>query len=155
MIIFYEKFCQIKFLYYIKTINQGIDKYSLVQLTADFSQTSNGKCDQYSTRDAYNGFKKLIQKNLDFAFKLFIEKNINYSKEETIIFSCDIGNGNIMRYKFILRNDNLSRENIGQNNNGVNNAVNKSQTNIFLNNNKFNNILNNNFQNFLFVIYCF
>ena len=112
LIIFYEKFCQIKFLYYSKTINQGIDNNSLIQLTADFSQTSNGKCDQYSTRDAYNGFKKLINKNLDFVFKLFNLKNINYSKEVSINFSIDIEKDKIIDYSFKLRNDNLSSGNM-------------------------------------------
>ena len=115
LIIFFEKFCQIKFLYYGQSINQGIqnDK-TLIQLTADFSQISNGIYDQYSTKDAYNGFKKLIQKNLNFAFKLFDEKNINYSPEETINFSADIGNGLTMPYKFILRNDSLNSKTLDQ-----------------------------------------
>ena len=115
LIIFHEKFYQIKFLYYGQTINQGVqnDK-TLIQLTADFSQISNGIYDKYSTKDAYNGFKKLIQKNLNFAFKLFDNKNINYSKEQSINFSTDIGNGYIMHYKFILRNDSLNSKTLDQ-----------------------------------------
>ena len=98
LIIFYENFCQIKFLHSGQSINQGINNISLIQLTADFSQISNGIYDKFSTRDAYNGFKKLIQKNINFTFKLFENKNINNSKEETINFSCDIGNDCIMHY---------------------------------------------------------
>ena len=91
LIIFYEIFYLIKFLYHGQLINQGINNNnSLIQLTADFSQISNGIYDKYSTRDAYNGFKKLIQKNINFAFKLLDNQNINYSKEETINFSSDI-----------------------------------------------------------------
>ena len=148
MIIFYEKFCQIKFLYYIKSINQGIDKYSLVQLTAYFSQTSNGKCDQYSTRDAYNGFKKLINKNLDFVFKLFNEKDINYSKEAAINFSIDIENGKIIGYSFKLWNDNLSSGNMNYTTSLMNYLLINYLQIFFQNNNNLNNLSNNyNFQN--------
>ena len=147
LIIFYENFCQIKFLHSGQSINQGINNISLIQLTADFSQISNGIYDKFSTRDAYNGFKKLIQKNINFAFKLLDNQNINYSKEETINFSSDIGNGYAIHYSFILRNDNLIQENIGQNYTRVNYAINKSQTNVLQNNNNFNNKANNNFQN--------
>jgi len=43
LIIFYEKTFQIKFLYHGQIINQGIENNnSLIQLTADFSQISNG-----------------------------------------------------------------------------------------------------------------
>jgi len=151
LIIFYEKFCQIKFLYYINTINQGIDNNSLIQLTADFSQISNGLYDQYSTRDAYNRFKKLIQKNLDFVFKLFNEKNINYSKEATINFNIDIENDRIIGYSFKLRNDNLNSGSVNYNNSLMNSPVNNLSTNIFQNNNNLNDLNhlsnNYNFQN--------
>ena len=107
LIIFYENFFQIKFLYHGHSINQGIEhNNSLIQLTADFSQISNGIYDKYNTQEVYNGFKKLIQSNIDFAFKLFDNKNINYSKEEIIIFSNDIGNNITVPNSFILRNDN-------------------------------------------------
>ena len=137
LIIFYEIFYRIKFLYHGQLINQGINNNnSLIQLTADFS-----------TIDAYNGFKKLIQKNINFAFKLLDNQNINYSKKETINFTSDIGNGHAIHYSFILRNDNLIQENIGQNYTRLNYAINKSQTNVLQNNNNFNNKANNNFQN--------
>ena len=115
LIIFYEKTFQIKFLYHGQTINQGVEnKNSLIQLTADFSQIANGTYDKYSTQDAYIGFKKLIEKNINFAFKLFDNKNINYSKKETISFCRDLGNGATTRYSFTLRNDNLNSQTLDQ-----------------------------------------
>ena len=158
LIIFYEKTFQIKFLYHGQIINQGIENNnSLIQLTADFSQISNGIYDKYSTQDAYNGFKNLIKSNINYTFKLFDNKNINYSKQETISFCKDIGNGNIINYNFILRNDNLNHGNMEQTyknnlpnnnpqNNNVyiipknNNALNKSQN---YNNQQIN--INNNY----------
>ena len=129
LIIFYEEFFQIKFFYYGQSINlnQGIEnKNLLLQLTADFSQISNGIYDKYYTQDAYNGFKNLIQSNVNFAFKLFDNKNINYSKKEIINFSTDIGNGIIISYNFILRNDNLNSGFVDQINK-INNSNNKPQ----------------------------
>ena len=62
LIIFYEKIFQIKFLYHSKTTNQNDEKNnSLIQLTADFSQISDGIYDINSTQDAYNAFKNLIK----------------------------------------------------------------------------------------------
>ena len=54
----------------------------------------------------------MINKNLDFVFKLFNEKDINYSKEAAINFSIDIENGKIIGYSFKLWNDNLSSGNM-------------------------------------------
>ena len=115
LIIFYEKTFQIKFLYHGQTINQGVENYnSLIQLTADFSQIANGVYNIYSTQNAYIGFKKLIESNINYAFKLFDSKNINYSKKETIHFCTDTGNGNTVQYGFILRNDNLNSQTLDQ-----------------------------------------
>ena len=115
LIIFYEKTFQIKFLYHGQTINQGVENNnSLIQLTADFSQIANGVYNIYSTQNAYIGFKKLIESNINYAFKLFDSKNINYSKKETIHFVTDTGNGNTVQYGFILRNDNLNSQTLDQ-----------------------------------------
>ena len=115
LIIFYEKTFQIKFLYHGQTINQGVENNnSLIQLTADFSQIANGVYIIYSTQNAYIGFKKLIESNINYAFKLFDSKNINYSKKETIHFVTDTGNGNTVQYGFILRNDNLNSQTLDQ-----------------------------------------
>ena len=115
LIIFYEKTFQIKFLYHGQTINQGVENNnSLIQLTADFSQIANGVYNIYSTQNAYIGFKKLIESNINYAFKLFDSKNINYSKKETIHFCTVTGNGNTVQYGFILRNDNLNSQTLDQ-----------------------------------------
>ena len=137
LIIFYEKIFQIKFLYFGQTINQNKkNNNSLIQLTADFSQISNGIYDIYSTNDTYNAFKQLIQSNLNFAFKLFNKKNINYSKQETITF-CIQKEGIIVNYSFLLRNDNLNSGNSLPDNNlqknipKTNDSLNKSQINNY------------------------
>ena len=132
-----------KFLYHGKAYNQGIENNnSLIQLTANFSQFSNGEYDNYSTRNSYDGFKKLIQSNINFVFKLFENKNINYSKQETISFSKDIGNGISINYNFNLTNDNLSSVNMEQIN--KNKFPNNQPQNNNPPNNNINNINNNN-----------
>ena len=127
LIILYENIFQMKFLYHGKAYSQGIENNnSLIQLTANFSQFSNGEYDNYSTRNAYDGFKKLIQSNINFVFKLFENKNINYSKQETISFSKDIGNGIKINYNFNLTNDNLSSVNMEQINNTIAEGIKKA-----------------------------
>ena len=143
LIILYENIFQMKFLYHGKAYNQGIENNnSLIQLTANFSQFSNGEYDNYFTRNAYDGFKKLIQSNINFVFKLFDNKNINYSKQETISFSKDIGNGISINYNFNLTNDNLSSVNMEQIN--KNKFPNNQPQNNNPPNNNINNINNNN-----------
>ena len=89
-----------------------------------------------STQDAYNAFKKLNQSNINLAFILFDNKNINYSKQETISFSNDAGKGNTNKYNFILINDNLNspQKNNSQNNNNNDIAKNNYEQ-ININNN--------------------
>ena len=137
LIIFYEKIFQIKFLY-SKTTNQNDEKNnSLIQLTADFSQISDGIYDINSTQDAYNAFKNLIKLNINLAFILFDKKNMNYTKQETITFSNDTGKGITTKYNFILINDNLNspQTNNSQNNNNNNDITKNNDNNKQINNN--------------------
>ena len=100
LVIFYEKYYQMKFLYRGECMES---KDALIQLTADFTQITNFQYDEYNTRETYKAFKHKLEKNIENVFNLFNSKSINYLSEEKIDFNL---NNDV--YSFTLRNEILS-----------------------------------------------
>ena len=100
LILLYDKFYEIKFLYYGKLgVEQSQNNDVLIQLTAEFTQDKNGLFEESNIKEAYNAFVKMLENNIDNIFNLFESKNIRFLREQTINFS---------NYNFLLRNENLN-----------------------------------------------
>ena len=141
-IIFYEKYYQIKFLYRGESMESND---ALIQLTADFTQFENYNYDEYNTREAYNGFKHKLEKNIENVFNLFNSKSINFLSEIKLDFNVHLNNDTLKSYSLILKNETYNSKSHNKTNKYMNSQVlNKNKSGSYFFNTKNKEQLPNN-----------
>ena len=113
IILFYEKLFMMKFLFYGDLADPKLGyKFELIQITSDFCIFVDGDyLDDYTVKSAFEVFKNIITRKIEYPFDLFEKNNIKVLQEVKINFQIPIDFGFFGYYEtisLIIKNENLT-----------------------------------------------